>query len=144
MEAWQREVLDCMKREKRPVVTIRSIDVPSDARTLMLGWNVSLSERSTTRHVYKEGSTLHLVDYNSSINGRPECVNHLYGPELACELIVPTKRAYSESTDYAFAHAMASRGFPLTFTTHDPEMHHRRLNRTWCDGYAGYRREELV
>jgi hypothetical protein len=92
-------------------------------RTLVYGYTL---ERETF-HVYVRGGEIHVHIYNY----KGETLGHIHGDELPAEMLRPSKRAYPERTEYAFAQYMKSIGHPLTFTNFNQEKYDENIFATY-------------
>lgn len=87
-------------------------------RTLVYGYTL---ERDTF-HAYVCDGEIHVVTYDNGYDRKPtQVISHLHGTQVAFEALVPSKRAYPNRTEYAFAVTMRAAGYPLTLTSWEAE-----------------------
>lgn len=99
-------------------------------RTLVFGYTL---DRDTV-HAYLRDGEIHVVHYSHD----RRLLHHVHGEEVAAADLVPSKRAYPNTTDYFTAVLLKQKGFPLSITT-SPSVSDVGPN-----GYVGALVEELA
>lgn len=104
---YQEEVREIESPERKINAAYFQMNYPES--TLMYGYDLDRSDR----HVYVHDGELHVLVSDGSH------FEHYSGFWLPVSRLVPSKRAYPERTNYAFALMLAHMGSPLNFTTPD-------------------------
>lgn len=110
---------EALRAPTTPQTDMLHVDaIGTSPRTLVYGYTLDRD----TFHAYVFDGEIHVVTYQGHYDDSPaHVVRHLHGTQVAFDALVPSKRAYPNRTDYGFAVTMRAAGFPLSFTTWDPE-----------------------